>query len=335
VASRVLVTGAGGFIGGHLVKALLRSGCVVTCVDVKPKERWWQWPDTANLIGDLHDPDLCRRLVRGIDTVFHLASDMGGIDYISRHDLSCASSAAMTINLLRACTAADVSGFVFTSSACVYPRSLQDSDPRPLAETQIDPVDPEGGYGWEKLFSEKLCGYAAQHIPNVRIARLFNVYGPHGAWNDDREKAPAAICRKVALAALNGRSDIRINGDGTQIRSFLYIDDCVSGLLCLARSTCSAPVNLASTELVSISELAEMTASIAGIRINISVDPGMPSGVRARIPDTTRAIRRLGWRATTPLEHGLDATYRWISEQVASMPKLSPHGAGRSFSECQ
>ncbi|WP_157880720.1 NAD-dependent epimerase/dehydratase family protein [Streptomyces sp. Root1310] len=335
VASRVLVTGAGGFIGGHLVKSLLRTGHAVVCADVKPRERWWQWFETVNHVGDLHDPVFCRSLVRGVDTVFHLASDMGGISYIRRHDFDCASSAAMTINLLRASAACGVSDFVFTSSACVYPQALQGADPSPLSESQIHPVEPEGGYGWEKLFSEKLCAYASQRIPNIRIARLFNVYGPQGAWNDGREKAPAAICRKVALAALNGQPRIRIHGDGTQIRSFLHVDDCVAGLLRLVRSTCSDPVNLASTELVSIRELAELVATQAGIRITISFDSSMPSGVQARVPDITRALHRLEWHATIPLTEGLGATYQWIDKQVTSARKTSSHDSGWSFSECQ
>ncbi|MFE0253263.1 NAD-dependent epimerase/dehydratase family protein [Streptomyces sp. NPDC059010] len=335
MASRVLVTGAGGFIGGYLAKALLDLGYEVRCADIKRYGKWWQSWDTDNRIGDLRDPGLCCLLMRDVDMVFHLASDMGGIDYISRHDFSCASSAAMTVNLLRAATYAQVSTFVFASSACIYPRSLQGLDAEPLVESRVQPVDPEGGYGWEKLFSEHLCSYAAGLIPNIRVARLFNVYGPYGAWNDGREKAPAALCRKVALASLQGRTDICVNGDGTQTRSFLYIDDCVSGLLSLARSGYDAPVNLASLELVSIEELALLVGSVAGIRVDLSFDLTAPCGVQSRVPDTERALGELGWRAATSLEHGIRLTYKWINEQLLRELDSDPAGSAVIFAESE
>ncbi len=320
MADRIVVTGAGGFIGGHLVSALVQLGHRVTGIDVKPLKDWWQVSEADNRVADLRDPESCSDLLRGrrVDTVYHLAADMGGIEYITRHDWECATSVAMTVNILRAAREYEVSRFVYTSSACVYPKGLQGRRPKPLRETDIDPPDPEGGYGWEKYFSERICRYAADRIPHVRVARLFNVYGPHGAWNGGREKAPAAICRKVNESAFGGDGRIVLHGDGSQLRSYLYVDDCVSGLIAEASSAYADPVNLASLEVVSVADLARLVASIADVSLALEFDRDTPTGVQARIPDISRAARELGWRPSVSLREGMRRTYEWVAEQSDS-----------------
>ncbi|MEV0620011.1 NAD-dependent epimerase/dehydratase family protein [Nonomuraea sp. NPDC050404] len=311
------MTGAGGFIGGHMVRNLLDSGHSVTGVDIKPLHEWWQRFDIHNIVADLRDPAAGRELSRNIDVIYHFAADMGGISYISENDWDCASSVAMTVNLLRAATERDVRSFVYASSACVYPATLQGSDPSPLREELAHPGDPEGGYGWEKLFSERLCRYAARAGgPGVRIARLFNVYGPHGTWRGGREKAPAAICRKVAEVALGKSDQVVVWGTGTQLRSFLYIDDCVRGLAALARAGDARPTNLASDELVTVAELTALTAAVAGVEVSLRYDPAQPTGVRARIPDISCAAQRLDWHPAFSLLEGIRLTYRWICGQL-------------------
>ncbi|MFB4276739.1 NAD-dependent epimerase/dehydratase family protein [Nonomuraea sp. MTCD27] len=312
-----MVTGAGGFIGGHMVRRLLDSSYSVTGADIKPLANWWQRFDIRNVVADLRDPAVCRDLARDVDVIYHLAADMGGIAYISRNDWDCASSVVMTVNLLRAAIEGEVRSFVYASSACVYPAILQGLTPSPLSEELAHPIDPEGGYGWEKLFSERLCRYAARSSDlGVRMVRLFNVYGPHGSWRGGREKAPAAICRKVAEVAL-GRSDhVVVWGTGAQLRSFLYIDDCVRGLAAAAESGDAEPTNLASSELVTVAELAKLVSAVAGLEAPFRYDEAQPTGVHARVPDISRAARRLGWQPSVSLLDGIRFTYRWIHDQV-------------------
>jgi GDP-D-mannose 3', 5'-epimerase len=328
---KVLVTGAGGFLGGHLVGRLLDKGHHVIAVDIKPPHKWWQRFDTHNVTADLREPSAGTRLVRRTDAIYHLAADMGGIAYISENDWRCASSVTMTVNLLRAAMRTDVQRFLYTSSACVYPRDLQSDKPKPLREPLTNSVNPENGYGWEKLFSEQLCAYAESADKlTTRVARLFNVYGPYGSWADGREKAPAAICRKVADASLTGSRQISVWGSGAQVRSFLYVDDCITGLLSLMDSKCTEPVNLASAELVTIAEFVQMVTTVAGVRVEACFDETQPVGVHARLPDTTRALRELNWSPSTSLRNGIKVTYDWIREQ-----SLSRHHSQTSISKSE
>ncbi len=249
---------------------------------------------------------------------------MGGIAYISENDWRCAATAAITVNMLRACIDDGVGTLLYASSACVYPTSLQGADPVPLSESLVYPEAPEGGYGSEKLFSERLCGYAAASSGlQVRIARLFNVYGPLGSWCDGREKAPAAICRKVAEVALGKSEDVLVWGDGAQLRSFLYIDDCVTGLIALAQAGATGPVNLASDQLVNIGELVEMVSEVAGVKVKARYEEAGPTGVRARIPDIGRARQELGWYPSVPLSEGIRVTYRWIYGQMGHLDAVT------------
>jgi GDP-D-mannose 3', 5'-epimerase len=317
LAIKVLVTGAGGFLGGHLVGRLLDEGHHVVAVDIKPPHDWWQRFDTHSITADLREPSVCQRMAHQADVIYHLAADMGGIAYINENDWQCASSVTMTVNMLRAAIHADVHKFLYTSSACVYPMDLQSDKPRPLSEESTRSIHPENGYGWEKLFSEQLCAYArSTGRLTTRIARLFNVYGPYGSWNDGREKAPAAICRKVAQASLAGSKQISIWGSGAQVRSFLYVDDCVTGLLSLVTGDCVEPVNLASTELVTIADFVRLVATVAGVDVEPRFDETKPVGVHARAPDTTRALQKLSWCPTTDLRSGIKVTYEWIWEQM-------------------
>jgi GDP-D-mannose 3', 5'-epimerase len=317
VTDRVLVTGAGGFLGGHLVGHLAALGHEVTAVDCKPLDRWQQRWDVQCEVMDLRDPDCCEKIAGNVSQVYHLAADMGGVGYITRHDWPCAASITATVNMLNAAGREGVPLFVYTSSACVYPASLQRENPAPLAEGRAMPSAPEGGYGWEKLFSERLCEYAASEFGiGVRVARLFNVYGPFTDWQSDRAKAPAAICRKVARAALFPQREVEIWGTGQQLLSFLYASDCVDGLVALARSQVAAPVNLASTQVVSIRQLAELIAQVAGVDITFRFNDSQPTGVGARIPDISRARQHLQWAPLVALAEGVQSTYRWIYDQV-------------------
>jgi GDP-D-mannose 3',5'-epimerase len=325
LAVEVLVTGAGGFLGGHVVKRLLSLGHSVIGVDIKPLDEWWQCSDVHNVVVDLRNPDWHQRLIRKPEVIYHLAADMGGIEYITRNDWSCASSVAMTVNVLQAAITLGTRKLVYTSSACVYPPALQSSKPIPLVEAQAYPANPEQGYGWEKLFSERLCSYAsATSDLNTEVARLFNVYGPHGTWSGGREKAPASICRQVAEVSRGTTTSVELRGTGTQQRSFLYVDDCVTGLLMLADANCNEPLNIASTELVRITQLARITASVAGVKIDLYFDPEKPIGVKARIPDITRAHHGLNWYPKVPLAEGINVTYQWIREQLEAQHQIRP-----------
>jgi GDP-D-mannose 3',5'-epimerase len=327
MAEKILVTGAGGFIGGHLVRKLLEYGADVVAVDIKPLGQWQQTSDCSSIVGNLREPSECARLTNGIDTVYHLAADMGGIGYITHAQWQCASSVAMTVNLLSASMGTGVVDFVYSSSACVYPAELQgNATARTLSEGMAEPANPEGAYGWEKLFSEKLCTHAAASGQiRTHIARLFNVYGPHCDWDGGREKAPAALCRKIAMALSASENLIEVWGDGTQRRSFLYIDDCIEALLKLKVARVAGPVNIASTELVTIAKLVHIIGSIAGADIAYRFDTTAPVGVHTRIPDVSQAYDRLGWTPTVCLELGLRAVFDWIYRNVMASRPNRPH----------
>ncbi|HEV2281552.1 MAG TPA: NAD-dependent epimerase/dehydratase family protein [bacterium] len=314
---RVLVTGAGGFIGHHLVNLLIKRGYWVRGVDLKDPEFA---PTAAHefLRLDLRRMENCLVAADGIEEVYHLAADMGGIGYITAFHADIARNNTMiNVHMLEAARVKGARRFLFSSSACVYPRFLQTSaEVAPLRETDAYPADPEEGYGWEKLFMEKMCQYyRADHGFETRIVRFHNIYGPLGTYDGGKEKSPAAICRKVALAKLTGSTEVEIWGDGEQTRSYCYVDDCVMGLYKLLRSDYPHPLNLGTDRLVTINQLADMVAGIAGLEITKKHVPG-PQGVRGRNSDNSCLREVLGWEPTTPLEEGLPATYAWIDAQV-------------------
>ena len=312
----ILVAGAGGFIGGHLVRRLVELGHQnIRAVDIKPPAEWHQLQvDAHNLSADLSLLDECRAAAQGMDYVFNLASDMGGMGYIETHKADCMLSVLINTHLLMAARDAGASRYFFASSACVYAADKQDrEDVRPLKESDAYPADPEDGYGWEKLFSERMCRHFSEDFGlATRIARFHNIYGPFSAYRGGREKAPAAICRKVIEAQLSGVPEIEIWGDGRQTRSFTYIDDCLEGMLRLMDSDVSEPVNVGSSELVSINELVGLVEGIAGVRLERRYDLDAPKGVRGRNSDNTLICALLGWEPSVRLADGLKATYDWI-----------------------
>ena len=319
---RVLVNGAGGFIGGHLVKRLKDEGCWVRAVDLKEHD-FARPPADEFILGDLRDQAVVRDVVRNIDEVYQLAADMGGAGYIftGEHDAPVMhNSATINLNCLEYGRLAGVKKFFYSSSACIYPEYNQTDPNNPkCSEDSAYPAAPDSEYGWEKLFSERLyLAYMRNHGTAVRIARFHNIFGPEGTWYGGREKAPAALCRKVAEAANGG--EIEIWGDGEQTRSFLYIDECIEGVRRLMDSDSSEPVNIGSEEMVTINQLATIIMEIAGKRSRIKHIPG-PLGVRGRNSDNRLIRERLGWAPSRPLREGLKKTYRWIEEQVrASQP---------------
>jgi GDP-D-mannose 3',5'-epimerase len=331
VSERVLVTGAGGFIGHHLVKRLHAEGYWVRGVDIKLPEYESPTADEFELL-DLRKYDNCLVATRGgIGQVYNLAADMGGIGYItaSRADIS-HNNILINAQMLEASRLNAVSRFLFSSSACVYAQSKQrGADVTPLREEDAYPADPEAGYGWEKLFTEELCRYYWQDYGfDTRIVRFHNVYGSLGTYEGGKEKAPAAISRKVALALDGG--DIDIWGDGEQTRSFIFVDDCIEGLLRLMASDYRDPLNLGTDRLISINELVDVISEIAGKRLTKHHDLSKPQGVRGRNSDNSRLRRILGWEPSVSLEDGLTVTYRWIENELRHAGRLSNILARRS-----
>ena len=317
-----LVTGAGGFIGGHLVRRLRDEGVSrIRAVDVKPVDEWYQvFPDVESVQANLELLDECRRAVEGVDTVFNLAADMGGMGFIENNKALCMLSVLVSTHVLVASRDAGVERLFYSSSACVYAAGKQSSpEVEPLREADAYPAMPEDGYGWEKLFSERMARHFAEDFGiETRVARYHNVYGPHGTWEGGREKAPAAICRKVAAAKLSGDRRIEIWGDGEQTRSFTYIDDCLEGTLRLTASDVREPLNVGSDQLVTINELVDIVERIAGVTLKREYLLDAPQGVRGRNSDNTLIRERLGWAPSISLEDGLAATYAWVHDQVAA-----------------
>jgi nucleoside-diphosphate-sugar epimerase len=316
-ARRALVAGAGGFIGHHLTAFLKRQGFWVRGVDLKHPE---YAPTEADefLILDLRERESCNRASESIDEIYQLAADMGGMGYISEnHAHIFTNNSLININMLAAARESRVRRFLCASSACVYPEHLQyEAAVTPLKEEYAYPANPQDAYGWEKLTSERLCMYYRQDYGlETRIARFHNIFGPLGTWEGGREKAPAALCRKIAVAKITGNPEVEIWGDGEQTRSFCYIDDCLSGIYGLMQSDYPEPLNLGQDRMVSINELADIIAEVAGVSIVKVHVPG-PQGVRGRNSDNSRVGDILGWEPEVSLEEGLALTYRWVEEKV-------------------
>lgn len=317
--TRVLVAGAGGFIGGHLVKDLLNRGFDVKAADIKPISEWYQIHDQADNIYscDLKDKDSAFRCVDGCKEVYNLAADMGGMGFIENNKALCMLSVLINTHLLMAAKEFGVSKYFYASSACVYNASKQLETEVSLKEEDAYPAMPEDGYGWEKLFSERMCRHFYEDFGlNVRVARFHNVYGPFGTWKGGREKAPAAICRKVILAKILREKEINIWGDGEQTRSFMYIDDCIEGIKRLMESNRTDPINLGRNDLITINQLVELTESIAGISLKRTYDLTAPKGVRGRNSDNTLIQQVLGWQPSIPMDTGMRKTYAWIEEEI-------------------
>jgi GDP-D-mannose 3',5'-epimerase len=318
----IVVTGGGGFIGGHLVAELQRRGFErIRAVDLKPLGRWYQQHDgVENVSADLREKDACYAAAEGATTVFNLAADMGGMGFIETHKADCMVSVLINTNLLLAAGDHGVKNFTFGSSACVYAAGKQtDPDVTALRELDAYPAMPEDGYGWEKLFSERMCRHFMEDYGiSVCVPRFHNVYGPYGTYAGGREKAPAAVCRKVIEAQLDGTNEIEIWGDGMQTRSFTYIDDTIEGLFRIMESEFTDPINLGSSQLVTINGLVDIVEGIAGVKLERKYNLSAPQGVRGRNSDNTLIREQLGWEPSTPLEDGLEKTYHWIHDQMTS-----------------
>jgi len=320
-----VVCGAGGFIGGHLVKHLTASGIrVVRAVDIKPLSEWYQTTNgVENLTLDLKDFENCRTAAEDVELVYQLAADMGGMGFIENNKALCMLSVLINTHMLMAAKENGVERYFYSSSACVYNGEKQTNpDVVALKESDAYPALPEDGYGWEKLFSERMCRHFEEDYGLIcRVARYHNVYGPLGTWDGGREKAPAAICRKVIQAKRSGKFEIDIWGDGHQTRSFMYIDDCVQGTQMIMASDIDEPINLGSSEMVTINQLVDIVEDIAGIKLKRKYDLSAPKGVNGRNSDNTMIQDRLGWEPSLRLRDGMECTYRWIEEQIeAVMP---------------
>jgi nucleoside-diphosphate-sugar epimerase len=315
--TKVLVTGAGGFIGSHLVKYLKERGYWVRGVDIKLPEFDETAADEFELL-DLRRRDSCLKAARGVDEVYALAADMGGMGFISAHHAEILyNNSLIDLHTIEAARVNGVRRYLYTSSACIYPEHLQeDANVTPLREGDAYPAYPQDAYGWEKLISERLCmHYRGDYGLETRTVRFHNIFGENGTWDGGREKAPAALCRKIAVAKLTGNNEVEIWGDGEQTRSFCYIDDCVEGIYRLMRSDFHEPLNLGQDRMVSINELADIIAVIAGVTITKKHVDG-PQGVRGRNSDNSKLREVLGWEPATSLEEGLKRTYKWIENEV-------------------
>ncbi|HEX7861889.1 MAG TPA: NAD-dependent epimerase/dehydratase family protein [Verrucomicrobiae bacterium] len=316
----IVVCGGGGFIGGHLVADLLREGHTnIRSIDVKPFDEWYQlFPNVDNQQLNLGEKEACERALKGASVVYNLAADMGGMGFIENNRALCMLSVLINTHLLMAAKDAKVSRFFYASSACVYAADKQTSpDVIALKESDAYPAMPEDGYGWEKLFSERMCRHFREDFGLItRTARYHNVYGPNGTYKGGREKAPAAVCRKVIEAKLSGRHEIEIWGDGKQTRSFMYIDDCLKGTKAITQSDILEPLNLGSSELVTINGLVDIVEDIAGLKLKRNYKLDAPKGVNGRNSDNTLIKKYLGWEPSIRLRDGMERTYRWIYDEM-------------------
>ena len=322
--SSYLICGGGGFIGGHLAKNLLEEGHKVVCCDLKPFEYWFQMSDQSkNFSLDLKEYENCIKVTKEVDFVYNMACNMGGMGFIENNKAECMLSVLINTNLLRACLKNNVKKYFFSSSACVYNSSKQEKTFVPgLKEEDAYPADPEDGYGWEKLFSERMCRHFTEDfgLP-TRVVRYHNVYGPLGTYDGGREKAPAALCRKIALAKLNNIKEIEVWGDGEQTRSFMYIEDCLIGTKKIFNSDLTDVYNLGSDEQVSINQMIDIIENIADYKVKRKYLADKPKGVRGRSSDNTKINADLNWAPSISLKQGLLKTYKWIDNQIKSNEK--------------
>jgi nucleoside-diphosphate-sugar epimerase len=317
---KVIVCGGGGFIGGHMVADLRRQGVKnIRAVDIKPTSEWYQvFPDVDNVRLDLSRREACQKALKGASIVYDFAADMGGMGFIENNKALCMLSVLINTHLLMAAKESGVERYFYASSACVYNADKQrDENVTALKEADAYPGMPEDGYGWEKLFSERMCRHFREDFGVLtRVARFHNVYGPDGTWDGGREKAPAAICRKVILAKMANKLEIEIWGDGKQTRSFMYITDCLKGVQAILASDILEPINLGSSELVTINQLVDIVEDIAGVKLKRSYNLKAPKGVNGRNSDNTLIKKYLGWEPDVRLRDGMEKTYRWIYDQI-------------------
>ncbi len=324
--NKILVCGAGGFIGGHLIADLRRQGHTnLRAVDRKPLAEWYQrFDDVENFHLNMERLEDCEKVVEGADVVYNLAADMGGMGFIELNKALCMITVLINTHLLLAAKKFGVKRFFYASSACVYNGDKQkDPNHTALKEEDAYPALPEDGYGWEKLFSERMCRHFREDFGvQTRIARYHNVYGPNGTYDGGREKAPAAVCRKVIAAKLSGKHEIEIWGSGNQTRSFMYIDDCLKGTQMLTNSDTIEPINIGSSEMVSINQLVDIVEHIAGLKLKRNYNLSAPKGVNGRNSDNTLIQKVFGWEPNTKLRDGMEKTYRWIYDEMVA------HGGG-------
>jgi nucleoside-diphosphate-sugar epimerase len=322
-----LVTGAGGFIGGQLVRDLLTKGVRVRAVDKKQFGDWYfRSPEAENQIADLQLAEACDKVTKNVARVYNLAADMGGMGFIENNKALCMLSVLINTHMLIAAQKYQVERYFYSSSACIYPGYKQmGAHALALKESDAYPADSEDGYGWEKLFSERLCRHFREDFGmKTRVARYHNVYGPYGTWDGGREKAPAAISRKVAMAVIEGTHEIEIWGDGEQTRSFMFIDDCLIGTQRLMQSDVEEPLNIGSDEMVNVNQLVDLVEEIAGVKLKRNYKLDAPKGVRGRNSDNVLIKASLGWAPSIPLRTGMEQTYRWIYDQAKARHEGRP-----------
>ncbi len=319
MSKKIFVAGAGGFIGGHIVKELMKRGYKVKAADIKPFNEWFQMFDGAmNYERDLSDKNSCYEMVDGCDEVINMACNMGGMGFIENNKALCMLSVLVNTHLLMACREFKVKKYFFSSSACAYNKDLQnETGITGLKEEDAYPANPEDGYGWEKLFSERMCRHFYEDYKlDVKVARYHNIYGPNGTYDGGREKAPAALCRKIINSILNNDNEIDVWGDGEQTRSFLYIEDCVEATLNFFDSEFHGPINIGSEEKVSINQMIDKIEVISNKRVNRNYQLDKPKGVRGRNSDNTLIRKQLGWNPKYDLHKGLEKTYQWIFSEI-------------------